>query len=87
MLVVIFVVLAAYLLTKARRFRGDLPKSILESAVRVLPNDRRTWGQAMLAELESIEGRLARLRFALVSRSSLRRNPARRRDRATPPWR
>ena len=65
MLVVIFAGLVAFLAIKSLRFRGDVPKAMLESAARRLPDDRQDWGRAMLAELDSIHGSFARMRFAL----------------------
>lgn len=43
----------------------DRARSLLTLAVRRLPPDRRDWGQAMLAELDQVQGRTARWRFTL----------------------
>ncbi|MDX2042599.1 MAG: hypothetical protein SF097_15365 [Acidobacteriota bacterium] len=43
----------------------DAPGLLLTLAVRATPEARRNWGQAMLAELETVQGRLARWSFAL----------------------
>jgi hypothetical protein len=43
----------------------DRARSLLSLAVRRLPPDRRDWGQAMLAELDQLQGRAARWRFTL----------------------
>lgn len=43
----------------------DAPGLLLTLAVRATPEARRNWGQAMLAELETVHGGLARWRFAL----------------------
>ncbi len=45
--------------------RGDVPLRLLQWAVGLLPADRVDWGQAMLGELDRIEGRSERWRFAL----------------------
>ena len=45
--------------------RGDVPLRLVRWAVGVLPADRVDWGQAMLGELDRIEGRSGRWRFAL----------------------
>ena len=45
--------------------RGDLPLRLLQWAVGLLHADRVNWGQAMLGELDRIEGPSARWRFAL----------------------
>lgn len=45
--------------------RGDGSVRLLAWATGLLPADRVDWGQAMLAELEQIESRSARRRFAL----------------------
>jgi hypothetical protein len=45
----------------------DLPGWLLAVAVAALPERRRAWGRAMLAELAEVEGRSARWRFALSS--------------------
>jgi hypothetical protein len=43
----------------------DGPQRLLSSAVATLPEPRRRWGEAMLAELAQVRGRPARWRFAL----------------------
>jgi hypothetical protein len=43
----------------------DRARSLLTLAVRLLPPDRRDWGQAMLAELDQLQGAAARWRFVL----------------------
>jgi len=45
--------------------RRDGPLRLLQWGVGLLPGDRVDWGQAMLGELDRIEGRLARWRFTL----------------------
>ena len=45
--------------------RGDVPLRLLQWAVGLLPADREEWGQAMLGELDRVEGRSRRWRFAL----------------------
>jgi hypothetical protein len=45
--------------------RGDGAIRLLQWAVGLLPADRVDWGQAMLGELDQIEGRSKRWRFAL----------------------
>ncbi len=45
--------------------RDDVPLRLLRWAVGLLPADRVDWGQAMLGELDRIEGRSGRWRFAL----------------------
>jgi hypothetical protein len=45
--------------------RRDGPLRLLQWAVGLLPADRVDWGQAMLGELDRIEGRSRRWRFAL----------------------
>jgi len=45
----------------------DLPGQMLAVAVAALPERRREWGRAMLAELAEVQGRSARWRFALSS--------------------
>jgi hypothetical protein len=45
----------------------DLPGRLLAVAVAALPERRRAWGRAMLAELAEVRGRSARWRFALSS--------------------
>jgi hypothetical protein len=41
------------------------PRALTRFAVAALPATRAEWGQAMLSELEHVEGRGARWRFAL----------------------
>jgi len=43
----------------------DVARRLVALATRLLPPERRDWGQAMLAELDQIKGRAARWRFAL----------------------
>ena len=43
---------------------SDWPRRLLGSAVGLMPEDRRGWGAAMLAELDAIRGPVDRLRFA-----------------------
>jgi hypothetical protein len=45
--------------------RGDLSFVMLSLATRTLPDQRRDWGDAMLAELDRVSGGRRRLRFAL----------------------
>jgi len=45
----------------------DLPGRLLAVAVAALPERRRAWARAMVAELAEVEGRSARWRFALSS--------------------
>jgi hypothetical protein len=45
--------------------RTDIPASLLAWAVRTIPQARREWGLAMLAELPSVPSGVARWRFAL----------------------
>jgi|GEM_PF-2689894 len=45
--------------------RADVPLRLLQWAIGLLPDDRVDWGQAMLGELDRIEGRSGRSRFAL----------------------
>ena len=45
--------------------RGDAPVRLLQWADGLLPADRVEWGQAMLGELDRIEGRSGRWRFSL----------------------
>lgn len=45
--------------------RRDVPAMILERAVKWMPAARREWAEAMMAELEHVEGRTERFRFAL----------------------
>ena len=49
-------------MTKGRR---DRARSLVALAARLLPAQRRDWGQAMLAEFDAIQGRWGRWRFAL----------------------
>jgi hypothetical protein len=49
----------------ARLSTMDGPQRLLSSAVATLPEPRRRWGEAMLAELDQVRGRPARWRFAL----------------------
>jgi len=55
----------------------DPPGRLLAAAAAALPERRREWGMAMLAELAEIQGRSARWRFALSSvRATLSLPPA-----------
>ena len=45
--------------------RTDVPATLLAWAVRAMPQARREWGLAMLAELPAIPGGVTRWRFAL----------------------
>lgn len=69
--VLALVVLAALVVLPAiaRGVRGgaerDQARALLALAVRRLPRDRLMWGQAMLGELEHVEGRRSRWRFSL----------------------
>ena len=45
--------------------RGDAPLRLLQWAVGLLPAEQVEWGRAMLGELDRIEGRSGRWRFAL----------------------
>ena len=49
----------------AQTLRDDLPLQLLRSTGGLLPAERAEWGQAMLGELDRIEGRSRRWRFAL----------------------
>jgi hypothetical protein len=51
----------------SRMSARDLPGRLLAVAVVALPERRREWGRAMLAELAEVQGRSARWRFALSS--------------------
>ena len=44
---------------------GDHPRSVLAFAVKGLPADRADWAQAMLVELDRVEGRRERWQFSL----------------------
>ena len=44
---------------------GDRARLVLVIAVRGLPADRADWAQAMLVELDRVEGRRARWQFSL----------------------
>lgn len=44
---------------------NDTPRKLLASAVAEMPEERRDWGAAMLAELGQIQGRASRWWFAL----------------------
>jgi hypothetical protein len=44
---------------------GDRPRSVLVLALRVLPADRVDWAQAMLVELDQVEGPRERWQFSL----------------------
>jgi hypothetical protein len=48
----------------SRAGRGDVPVRLLQWGVALLRSDRVEWGQAMLGELDRIEGRSERWRFA-----------------------
>ena len=50
-----------------QKVQGDVPLRLLQWAVGLLPADRVDWGQAMLGELDRIEGRSGRWRFSLGS--------------------
>jgi hypothetical protein len=55
----------------------DPPERLLAAMVALLPEDRREWGSAMLAELAGVRGRSARWRFARSSaRATLLLPPA-----------
>jgi len=45
--------------------RDDVSVRLLQWAVGLLPSDRVSWGQAMLGELDRLEGRSKRWRFAI----------------------
>ncbi len=45
--------------------RRDAAAIILERSVKWMPATRREWGEAMMAELEQVEGRKERFQFAL----------------------
>jgi hypothetical protein len=64
----------------------DLPGRILAAAAARMPASRRVWGQALAAELDYVQGRGARWRFALAAvRVTLARSrPAGRARRAGP---
>ncbi|HEV8222110.1 MAG TPA: hypothetical protein VGQ05_17710 [Streptosporangiaceae bacterium] len=50
--------------TPARADRGDAPARLLGWATGLLDADRADWGQAMLGELDRLDGRAQRWRFA-----------------------
>ena len=54
-------------LGRVRHVRTDPPGRLLAAAVAALPERRREWGRAMIAELAEVRGRSARWRFALSS--------------------
>ncbi len=66
-LVVTALILFALWRRRMRNSRAglDAPGLLLATAVSALPAAHMDWGAAMLAELETIHGRLARWRFAL----------------------
>ena len=45
--------------------RGDVPERLLRWAAGLLSAQRAEWGQAMLGELDHIDGRSRRWRFAV----------------------
>ena len=51
--------------------REDAPTRLLRWGVGLLPVDRVEWGQAMVGELDSIEGRARRWRFSLGSAAGI----------------
>jgi hypothetical protein len=51
--------------------RDDIPVRLLQWAIGLLPADRADWGRAMIAELDRLEGRSQRWRFALGCVGSL----------------
>jgi len=53
---------------------SDAPARLLGWATGLLDADRAEWGQAMLGELDRLEGRAPRWRFALAD--ALRHGPA-----------
>ena len=66
------VVLAVVLCAVVRRRRGGQQENrrrgarlLLAAVAPLFPPERREWAQAMLAEIDEIEGRFARWRFAL----------------------
>jgi hypothetical protein len=65
MLVLILAAIAAAALVLSARGRGsDLPERVVIAATNRLPAYRRTWGQALAAELAVVQGRGQRWRFA-----------------------
>lgn len=56
----------------------DRTHALIALVVRVLPPERHDWGQAMLAELDPIEGRSDRWRFALGCAQTALLTPRRR---------
>jgi hypothetical protein len=65
-LVAVAALLAGPVVHAFRRRAGDDPgRRFLSLAVRGLPADRVDWGQAMLAELDQVQGRRARWEFSL----------------------
>src|SRR5215471_11610352 len=72
-LIFIFVVAIAVAMVRRRllaaagdpRWSGDAPARLLRWAVGLLAAQRAEWGQAMIGELDHIEGRARRWRFAL----------------------
>ena len=47
------------------KLRADPARSLVSMATRLLPAQRRDWGQAMQAEFDAVPGPWARWRFAL----------------------
>ena len=47
------------------KLRADPARSLVSLATRLLPAQRRDWGQAMQAEFDAVPGPWARWRFAL----------------------
>jgi hypothetical protein len=63
----------------------DAPGRLLAAAVTLLPESRRRWGEAMLAELAHVHGRSARRRFALSCGRAALTLPSPRRARPPVP--
>jgi hypothetical protein len=67
--VLAFLVLVVSAIVRALRIPSgadrDRPRLLLELAVQGLPADRMDWAEAMLAELDHVEGRRARWQFSL----------------------
>jgi hypothetical protein len=55
--------------------QGDVPVRLVRWAVGLLPTERAEWGQAMLGELDHVENRSSRWRFALGCAAGIVRLP------------
>ena len=63
--------------------RSDAPSRLLHWAVGALPTDRAPWGDAMFGELDRIDNRARRWRFAIGCASAAVFLPSRRADSAS----